>query len=196
MGRSRAEDRKLGEVKAVLEHLQRMAADPTSVGRQSTGETLGHAVQTFMRRKASLALLGGGALTSALVVGLAFMASDQHKSRPSIFAAAPSAPSTLPLADAPPRVPALQVAIGQMSAGHILAARKELLLLAPEDTVDVAWALARTYDPNFLATVPVADAAADVAEAARWYRTWHAVAVKEGLVGDSVSVDRIIGSMR
>jgi hypothetical protein len=83
-----------------------------------------------------------------------------------------------------------------MAAGRILAARKELLRLAPDDTADVAWALARTYDPNFLATIPGADAGPNVAEATRWYRTWYAVAVKQGLVGDSIPLDRIIGSMR
>jgi len=86
--------------------------------------------------------------------------------------------------------------MGLMAAGRIQAAREELLRLVPEDTADVAWALARTYDPNFLATIPVADAGPNVAEATRWYRTWYAVAVKQGMVGDSVSLDRIIGSMR
>ena len=41
-----------------------------------------------------------------------------------------------------------------------------------------------------------ADAEPDVAEATRWYRTWHTAAIKQGLVTDSVSLERIIGSMR
>jgi len=202
MGRSRAEDRKLGEVKAVLQHLQRMAADPASVAQQSAENAMAHAAHPFMRRKAALALLGAAGLTSSiLIVGYAFIAVDRTRSPPSSYAAPEPASTAAPAAVVPPAhslppVPALQVATGLMAAGRILAAREELLRLAPEDTADVAWALARTYDPNFLATIPGADAAPNVAEATRWYRTWYAVAVKEGLVGDSVSLDRIIGSMR
>jgi hypothetical protein len=80
--------------------------------------------------------------------------------------------------------------------GRVQAARKQLLSLAPENAADVAWALARSYDPNFLGTIPSADAAPNVEEATRWYRAWYAAAVKQGLVADSVSLERIIGSMR
>src|SRR5262249_59580392 len=66
MGRSKAQLRKLGEVKAVLQHLQRMAADPASLGQQSADKAMAHAAHSFMRRKAVLALLGGGVLTSIL----------------------------------------------------------------------------------------------------------------------------------
>ena len=96
----------------------------------------------------------------------------------------------------PGPAPTLQVAVGHMTAGRIKAAREELRRLAPEDSADAAWALARSYDPNFLATIARADAGPDVAEATRWYRTWYAVSVKQGLVADSVSLDRIIRSMR
>jgi hypothetical protein len=196
MGRSKAEDRKLSEVKAILQHLQRMAVDPASVAEQSTQEAVAHPARSFMRPRVALALLGGTVLTSVLLVGYAFISVDQNRSRPSTFAVEPRVNSAVPRAAAPSSVPALQVAIGLMAAGRIQAAREELLRLEPEDTADVAWALARTYDPNFLATIPVADADPNVAEATRWYRTWYAVAVKQGLVRDSVSVDRIIGSMR
>jgi hypothetical protein len=230
MGRSKAEDRKLGEVKAVLRHLQRMAADPASIDHQSADKAMAYATHSFMRRKAALALLGGAVLASILIVGIvgyAFIGVDRTRSRPSSYTVAPQAssavppavvprgeppavpPAVVPPAESPavpqavvpraqslPPVPALQVATRLMAAGRILAAREELLRLAPEDTADVAWALARTYDPNFLATIPGADAGPNVAEATRWYRTWYAVAVKQGLVGDSVSLDRIIGSMR
>jgi hypothetical protein len=43
--------------------------------------------------------------------------------------------------------------------------------------------------------VQAADTAPDVAEATRWYRAWFDIAVKQGLVADSVSLDRIIRSM-
>jgi hypothetical protein len=83
-----------------------------------------------------------------------------------------------------------------LSRGQVQAARRQLLGLASADATDVAWMLARSYDPNFLVTLPSADGSPDVEQATRWYRIWHAAAVKQGLVPNSVSVDRIIGSMR
>jgi hypothetical protein len=91
---------------------------------------------------------------------------------------------------------ALQAASALIMSGHVQAARTELLRAAQEGSADVAWALARSYDPNFLNTMAATDASPDVAEATRWYRTWYEIAVKQGLVADSVSVDRIIRSMR
>jgi hypothetical protein len=90
---------------------------------------------------------------------------------------------------------ALQVASDLVASGQVRAARDVLLRVTKEESADVAWALARTYDPNFLVTIQAADAAPDVAEATRWYRTWYDIAVKQGLVADSVSLDRIIRSM-
>jgi hypothetical protein len=89
----------------------------------------------------------------------------------------------------------LQVASDLMMSGQVRAARDILLRRAREDSADAAWALARSYDPNYLVTLAAADAGPDVAEATRWYRTWFEIAVKQGLVADSVSLDRIIRSM-
>ena len=61
---------------------------------------------------------------------------------------------------------------------------------------DVAWALARSYGPNHLKGIQGADADPDVAEATRWYRMWYAAAVKQRMIADSVSLEKIIGSMR
>lgn len=91
---------------------------------------------------------------------------------------------------------ALRAASVLMTSGQVQAARAELLRVAQEGSADVAWALARSYDPNFLGAMAATDASPDVAEAARWYRTWYDIAVKQGLVADSVSVERIIRSMR
>jgi hypothetical protein len=110
----------------------------------------------------------------------------------------PLYPPTAP----PPRAPqtqnsraALEAASRFITSGHVQAARTELLQVAQEGSADVAWAIARSYDPNFLGTLSAADAGPDVAEATRWYRTWYDIAVKQGLVADSVSLDRIIRSM-
>jgi len=83
-----------------------------------------------------------------------------------------------------------------LARGQVQAARRRLHGLASEGATDVAWMLARSYDPNFLAAIPDADAGPDVEQATRWYRTWYAAAVRQGLVPNSVSVERIIGSMR
>jgi hypothetical protein len=91
---------------------------------------------------------------------------------------------------------ALQAASVLMTSGQVQAARTELLRVAQEGSADVAWALARSYDPNFLGAIAGTDASPDVVEATRWYRTWYDIAVKQGLVADSVSVERIIRSMR
>ena len=94
-----------------------------------------------------------------------------------------------------PAAAALQTASDLMSSGQVRAARDVLLRLAPGESADVAWALARSYDPNYLVTIGAADASPNVAEATRWYRTWFDIAVKQGLIADSVSLDRIIRSM-
>ena len=91
---------------------------------------------------------------------------------------------------------AIDAAQDLLSKGQVQAARKQLLGLASADAADVAWMLARSYDPNFLVTLPSTDGGPDIDQATRWYRIWHAAAVKQGLVPNSVSVDRIIGSMR
>ena len=101
-----------------------------------------------------------------------------------------------PLPPARPWRAAIDTAQDLLSKGQVQAARKQLLGLASADAADVAWMLARSYDPNFLVTLPSADGSPDIDQATRWYRIWHAAAVKQGLVPNSVSVERIIGSMR
>jgi hypothetical protein len=90
---------------------------------------------------------------------------------------------------------ALQIASDLMASGQVRAARDTLLRVAQIESADVSWALARSYDPNYLVTIGTADANPNVAEATRWYRTWFELAVRQGLVADSVSLDRIIRSM-
>jgi hypothetical protein len=114
-------------------------------------------------------------------------------------AAAPgnTAPAGVPAPDAQKSAAAaaLQTASDLMASGQVRAARDALLRVASDESADVAWALARSYDPNYLVTIGTSDARPNVAEATRWYRTWFEIAVKQGLVADSVSLDRIIRSM-
>jgi len=151
----------------------------------------------------------------AIFAGIAIFTGNDRDERP---APAPPAPVKEPSenlavrespavqAKAKPRAPAeetqkspVEAAISAASellvSGQVRAARDALLRATKEDSADVAWALARSYDPNFLIEVPAADASPDVAEATRWYRTWYDIAVKQGLIADSVSLERIIRSM-
>jgi hypothetical protein len=107
----------------------------------------------------------------------------------------PATPLTRPASETQRSGVALQAASALMASGQVRAARTELLRVAQEGSADVAWAMARSYDPNVLGAIAATDASPDVVEATRWYRTWYDIAVKQGLVADSVSVERIIRSM-
>jgi hypothetical protein len=143
----------------------------------------------------------------AVFVGIVIFASVDRQPAPLVaelpppasLAVAPQKPAPViaPAQEARKSEPvsALQVASDLMASGRVLAARDVLLRVAQEGSADVAWALARSYDPNYLVTVQAADARPDVAEATRWYRAWYDIAVKQGLVADSISLDRIIRSM-
>jgi hypothetical protein len=221
MGHSKAGNPRLGEVKAVLQRLQQIPDEPEPVGVED-GAQPGHASRHRLAIAAgvitaalALVLFGTYAffnfhrLASATARPPASLAikvptdaapGDTETPPPSSPASPPTAvqPAPPPSTDLPaPPTPqaALQVASGLMNSGRVQAARSELLRVASEGSADVALALARSYDPNFLRTVP-ADAAPDIAEATRWYRTWYAIAVKQGLVADSVPLERIIRSMR
>jgi hypothetical protein len=111
----------------------------------------------------------------------------------------PLSPPNLPAAAVASEIkPTVDAALDLMAKGRIRAARERLLALTDGGLppADLAWALARSYDPNHLVTLPAPDAAPDVKEATRWYRLWYGAAVRQGLVADSVSLERIIGSMR
>jgi len=214
MGHSRTEDPRLGQVKAVLQRLQQFAADPSSVAPQSAGQHGGQRMR-LARRTAVLASAIAAAITLILLGMHVFFNFGRHavatnrppasagKGAPDVAADAATPrqanlpePVSIGQSPAPQPSQTLQVALGLMHAGQIKAARGELLRIASEGSADVAWSLARSYDPNFLNSLPAADADANIAEATRWYRTWYAIAVRQGLVADSVSLERIIGSMR
>jgi len=204
-------DPKLGEVRAVLQRLQTFSAEPGSppppselpneVGSHEPGPP-----QPTARRLGPAAIGLTIAGTAAVVLGLVWLtvSSADHPpgaattdamsgynaiSEASAGRTAALRPSSVSRAD-------IDVAQDLLAKGQVQAARKQLLGLASGGAADVAWMLARSYDPNFLATLPRADAAPDIEQATRWYRTWHAAAVVQGLVPNSVSVERIIGSMR
>jgi hypothetical protein len=128
--------------------------------------------------------------------GAAPQSAGKERAPAPIVEVKPAAETKKPTPEERNKSPVLEVAQQLMATGQVQAARAELFRALQDDSADVAWLLARSYDPNVLATVPAADASPDVAEATRWYRTWYDIATKQGLVSDSVSLDRIIGSMK
>jgi hypothetical protein len=210
MDRSRREDPKLREVKAVLQRLQKISTEPAPLELPAPAE------KPSVRSPRGT-IVAACAVAVVLVIGGAYALIDFNRStlsidrrlqppvsaqkvlsegKPAAGLESPAVPRADAAVAAPASAAALETALGQLMTGRVQAARKQLLSLAPENAADVAWALARSYDPNFLGTIPSADAAPNVEEATRWYRAWYAAAVKQGLVADSVSLERIIGSMR
>jgi hypothetical protein len=91
------------------------------------------------------------------------------------------------------------VALGKaqrlMDAGQISAARQLLLRSDVAATQGGAWSLARSYDPNYLASLPSSDTSSDKAQAAVWYRRWRDIAVSDGMSMDDVHLKRLIDFM-
>jgi hypothetical protein len=213
-------DPKLGEVRAVLERLQTFAADPNNTqppAELSNGVPVnGHVLiahepskHEHMAGKQRAAAGIGLGLAGAVVIvlGLVWLfVSPGDRGELSAAATPEVTPAGRAISERDasgqpvPPVRSSRAAIDAsqdlLSKGQVQAARKQLLALASADAADVAWMLARSFDPNFLVTLPSADGGADVEQATRWYRIWHAAAVKQGLVPNSVSVERIISSMR
>jgi hypothetical protein len=211
MAPSNNKDPKLSEVKAVLQRLQGFETEPGAATKNPARRE---------RRSGRGAAIATGFIILATAGGLLgaayrFVRPNDHVPGRPVAAENPKEPTeavpppSSPATQEPAAVPAsqrldsatpdakgtLERARALMAKGKVRAAREQLLVLANKGSPDAAWDLARSYDPNVLAGLP-ADAAPDVKEATRWYRTWYAAAVREGLVADSVSLERIIGSMR
>jgi hypothetical protein len=191
MGRLNKKVPKLNEVKAVLQRLQGFPEEEAPAGSEPPGNG--------PRRSR------GGAIFAAIVFvqALAIVVAVYVFSRPDPLAtvdphkaAIESAEPGKSLAKSASDKATLAQARSLMAKGQVRAARIQLLALARKGSPDAAWDAARSYDPNVLATIPDADADPDIDEATLWYRTWYDTAVKEGMVADSVSVERIIGAMR
>ncbi|MBL8564204.1 MAG: hypothetical protein JNM89_00635 [Hyphomicrobiaceae bacterium] len=112
------------------------------------------------------------------------------------------APSTTPARDSAgsePGNPAWQstnlTVTSLVAMGRIAEAREMLFQAHPETDPDAAWALARTFDPRYVARISGSDAAPDVEQATKWYRTWHALALEKGRISGDVSVERILRGM-
>jgi hypothetical protein len=208
MDQSGREDPKLSEVRAVLHRLQGLPAESKPGDFPAAGSN--------PRRGLWIGLTGIFIVTTAAIVVVLLAFSNWTEQATSVPKGAPktTAPKEISTKEASTAgsnttsvakagsasqasiKAALDGAAALMNSGRIQAARRQLLAVATDGSPDVALALARTYDPNVLAQIPALDAVPDVAEATRWYRAWHAAAVKQGMSLDRMSLERIIGSMQ
>jgi hypothetical protein len=211
MAQSGREDRKLSEVRGVLHRLQGLPAERQSARSRPAelvfrhGYLVGIASTTTVMVTAAVVLIFG---FGYMLTGFGPQAIPTLKDGPNRQPASSKVPDargpfTGPAVSPEERLgastvvsPAVGAAQTLMSTGRVQAARQRLLAMASDGSPDVAWALARSYDPNHLEGIEGADAGPDVAEATRWYRTWYAAAVKQGMITDSVSLEKIIGSMQ
>lgn len=146
--------------------------------------------------RGKLAVGGGIVIVAAVAAGAMFMLNEPAKriKSPDQVAAISPAPERPATADA--ALTLVQQAQQLMSDGDIKGARQALLQPAESGYPDAAFSLARSYDPNFLKGVTNPNAGPDIAQAEAWYRRWHEAAIKEGMVTDSLRLERILRSMR
>jgi hypothetical protein len=116
----------------------------------------------------------------------------------------PVKPPAADIGPAPPAITAPDPRVTQiidnarqsMDAGHVVAARKMLSQPALAASQDAAWLIARSFDPNYLATVQSADATADKTQAAEWYRRWRDIGARNGAAMDDARFKRLIDAMQ
>jgi hypothetical protein len=200
----RSKTRQLAEVKAILHRLQALAADAGTGIPAAGGDNTGSANRIAKRRVlaaalgllAGLATIGLGAYTLTDLRGSADQPPGLPPTRTAEGAASPAVRDRQPTDKPEPSAQAiLEKATQDIAAGHVRAAREALIRIQHQGSADMAWTLARSYDPNFLSEIAQRDAEPNVTEAARWYRIWYSRALTDGLVAETVSLERIIRSM-
>lgn len=210
MRHSKHDDAELAEVKEILGRLQRISRKPREGRAQTDGGDL--AAPSSLRRGmpgSRFSVTGHVRLVTAAVLvvllaaagaGVVIFAGPGRKSDAVVVKErrADAVPRDLVAPGTPAREaqnPVARNASDLMASGQVKAARAALLGAAQDDSADVAFALALSYDPHYLATIAGADAGPDVAEAKRWYRTWYNIAVRQGLVSNGLPLARIMRSM-
>lgn len=200
----RSRTRRLAEVKAILHRLQDLAAEAGTGVPAAGGGNTGHANRIAKRRVlaaalglvAGLATIGLGAYTLTDLRGPAGQSADLRPTRTAEGSASSAVRDRQPIDKPEQSAQAiLEKATQDIAAGHVRAAREALIRIQHQGSADMAWALARSYDPNFLNEIAQRDAEPNVTEAARWYRIWYSRALTDGLVAETVSLERIIRSM-
>jgi hypothetical protein len=213
---------RLDEVKLTLERLQRIALDPSAAdepppraegpaSKTSPAVEMARLVRSAngspdkATNKRTIAL-GAAAVTGVVAVaGLGVWMLSGTGTEPQQTAATavdmpvrpPASPAPVSGAAPPLSGAAQPVAEAQtlLDGGKIADARRILIDVSPP-SAEAALMLARSYDPNFLKQFAQPDADADPAEAERWYRTWHALAARNGLVMEPDRLERIIKAMK
>jgi hypothetical protein len=94
-----------------------------------------------------------------------------------------------------PPSPAIASAKQLMDTGKIVAARGLLQQPTLASSRDAAWLLARSYDPNYLATIKSPDASGDKEKATEWYRRWRDIGALNGVPMDDVRLKRLIETL-
>ncbi len=105
------------------------------------------------------------------------------------------APVAAPAVPPSPPSPAIASAKQLMDAGKIVAARGLLQQPTLSSSRDAAWLLARSYDPNYLATIKSPDATGDKEKATEWYRRWRDIGALNGVPMDDVRLKRLIETL-
>lgn len=200
----RSRTRQLAEVKAILHHLQALAAEAGTAVPAPSGGATGRANRLAKRRVLAAAV---GLIAGLATIGLgAYTLTDLRESvgqslalrptRAADEAASPPVRDRQPTDKSEPSAQAiLEKATQDIAAGRVRAAREALIRIQHLGSADMAWTLARSYDPNFLNEIAQRDAEPNVTEAARWYRIWYSRALTDGLVAETVSLERIIRSL-
>jgi hypothetical protein len=212
---------RLEEVRTLLHQLQRIRSEPAGSGPQekherNPGDAAGRPEPGRSHLRAR-AVAGAALLVIAAAIMGALLLLDVPAPRdPPTAAVQPVQPAppmqpvqpvqpVQPASQGEPAEPApergaglvpLEQAQQMMLGGDVLGAREALLNSADSGLPDVAFALARSYDPNFLQSVTNPNAAPDIEQAALWYRRWHRAAVENGQVTDALRLERILRSMQ
>ena len=83
-----------------------------------------------------------------------------------------------------------------MHTGDLLGARRILDQAVAAGSPNPAFALARTYDPKFVATLSDVNGDADFATARYWYEEWYRRSVARGLLRPGLNLDRLLAAFR
>ena len=204
---------RLEEVKTLLHQLQQISSETSNANARGRSEDASGLVavnpeDASPARGIRPLVLGGAALlVMGATTGAWFLYGERVLQKPDRQAAAvqPSmavealpwpAGGPEPHPEAEAALPLLQQAQQMMLGGDISGARVILMRSADAGPPDVALALARSYDPNFLRSVTNPNAAPDIEQATLWYRRWHNAAVQNGQITDTLRLDRILRSMQ
>jgi hypothetical protein len=209
--------RKLSEVRAVLEKLQRIGTEPEGEGAEDIrGQKAGQGRKLgsgwiLAAGVGAIALLGAGGLalkrltapSPQKVVVAVKPPAPAVNHEPAAVNLAPAKvepmPAVQPLSPSP--APSgedklLTDAERLIDSGRIAEARGLLTPDFASNSPEAALMLARSYDPNILRHLASANAEPDVDEAERWYRVWYSGASAKGLQMEPERLDRIIRAMR